>query len=146
MTEERLEITLFSDASENSNRFGITDEKGGELWHGQFFGVVPSHQAQAELEAAKKAVWLASQIGARVGRPVSLTLKVDAEWLVWANHVGKEGGKAKKLSFAAEKSGVDLFVEHISGKENPADKWTKCKGFRKAQEAIDLWIGRFLAD
>ena len=130
-------ITFYSDAKAKLNRFGICDFRGRPLWHGTFFKdnrEYNGEQSCGEMVAAKKAVWLASKVAEAVGRPVALTLKVDAQWLIYANKVAageKGGGKARALGILAQKLGVILTVEHVYGIANPADAYTICRGFKR---------------
>src|SRR5690606_10267266 len=121
-------LTLYTDAKARTDRFAVCDAGGEPVWYGKFFDGDRDYngeQSSGEMAAAKKAVWLASKVAEAVGGVVKLTLKVDAEWLTWANCSDpKRGGKAKDLRHAAERLGVVLEVEHISGTSNPADKWT----------------------
>ena len=139
-------ITLYSDASVAHNRFSICNQDGDEVWYGNFFNA-PEHQAEAELEAAKKAIWLAGKVKPTDEASISLKLFVDAEWLCWANlafdtesisHGDKRGGKALKLAQAAKAAKVFLEVDHISGDENPADRATRSRGWMKWQDGIKL--------
>ena len=69
---------------------------------------------------------------------IKLALKVDAEWLCYADAVrqGKEGGgRARALGDLAIRSGVVLTVEQIAGGKNPADHYTISAGFKKWQES-----------
>jgi len=136
-------LTLFSDAKAKNDRFGICDKSGNPVWYGKFFDNDRDYngeQSSGEMAAAKKAVWLASKVKEAIGAPaLALTLKVDAEWLCWANAVrmgakSDVGGKARPLGEMAQKLGVVLTVEHIPGTENPADKYTVCTGFLKYSE------------
>lgn len=136
-------VELCSDAKASNSRFGITTADGEPVWYGRFFDDdrdFNGEQSSGEMAAAKKAVWLASKFAEKIGRSVKLNLKVDAEWLVWANAVragGKSGGKARELGEAAERLGVRLRVEHIPGVENPADEYTICSGFLRWQDGIE---------
>lgn len=134
-------VTLFSDAKAKNDRFAICDAAGRPLWHGRFFDGdrdYDGEQSSGEMAAAKKAVWLASKIAEAAGvSAIALTLKVDAEWLVWANEAmrpdwdGKTGGKAAALAAAAKRLNVALKVEHVRGLDNPADRYTVEQGFQK---------------
>lgn len=131
------EVTLFSDAKASLSRFAIVSENREPVWFGRFFDDdrdFNGEQSSGEMAAAKKAVWLASKIAQTVGGVVKLHLKVDAEWLVWANATDGSGGKAVALRAHAEKLGVALFVEHIPGTDNPADQYTVCDGYKKWQD------------
>ena len=136
-------VVLYSDAKAKNDRFGITDKDGNPLWYGLFFDNDRDYegdQASGEMAAAKKAVWLASKIAAMTkGGTIKLILRVDAQWLIWANpstfvQDQSKGGKAVELRKAAERLGVVLFVEWIKGENNPADEYTTCKGFKKWQD------------
>jgi hypothetical protein len=124
---------MFSDAKARTNRFAICDAAGQPLWVGKFFENDRDYngeQSSAEIAAAKKAVWLASKIKETVGATtIRLTLKVDAEWLAYANNVARNvdgGGRA----LAAERLGVELDVEWVRGVENPADRFTVGRAFK----------------
>ena len=133
-------LVLYSDAKAKNNRFGITDADGNPLWYGLFFDSDRDYngeQSTGEMAAAKKAVWLAGKIKEILNlKNIELELRVDAEWLTWANeanrsdHDGKTGGKALKLAYAAKKAGIELTVEHVRGVDNPADKYTICYGHK----------------
>src|ERR1043165_9636240 len=95
-------LTLISDAKARTNRFGIYRADGQAVWYRQFFdGDHDGEQSSSEMAAAKKAVWLASQIKGKVGADaIRLTLKTDAQWLTYANRVAERksgGGKARAL-------------------------------------------------
>ena len=126
-------LTFYSDAKASAGRFAICAKSGEVVWYGRFFDGEGSEQSQAEMEAAKKAVWLASKVAESLGEAaIALTLKVDAEWLCWANGTDpKVGGKAKALRETAQYLNVALTVEHIAGESNPADRWTTERGFKK---------------
>lgn len=135
----RHRITLFSDAKASHERFAICNANGDPVWHGRFFDDdrdFDGEQSSGELAAAKKAVWLASKVAERHGTTVLLDLRVDAEWLTWANATDGRGGKAQELARAAARLGVALEVHHIPGALNPADRWTVAKGFKKWQDGI----------
>ena len=140
--EAAKEVVLYSDAKAKYDRFGITDADGKPVWYGRFFDNDRDYngeQSSGEMAAAKKAVWLASKIAEKIGEAVRLRLRVDAQWLCYANgYTGaykESGGKALQLAEAAQRLGVDLIVEWVPGKENPADDYTICKGFQKWQDA-----------
>ncbi|MFZ4538484.1 hypothetical protein [Propionivibrio sp.] len=134
-------ITLFSDAKARLDRFAVCSQDGSPVWFGKFFNDDRDYngeQSSGEMAAAKKAVWLASKVAESVGGIVELTLKVDAEWLVWANSVREghdSGGKARALGETAQRLGILLNVEHIPGAENPADKYTVESGYKRWQDA-----------
>ena len=129
-------LILYSDAKARTNRFGICDKNGNPVWFGMFFDRddFNGEQSSGEMEAAKKAVWLASKVMKSLKTTaINLHLNVDAEWLVWANQThthDERGGKARDLGIYAEKLGVVLHVEHIPGEKNPADKYTICSGVK----------------
>jgi len=132
-------IIMYTDAASTHNRFAICDQDGEPIWYGQFFEGV-SEQSEAELEAAKKALWLANKIKEDAGLDVlRLELRTDAEWLTWANVVAEgdpRGGKARELGARAVRLGIALFVQHIPGVNNPADSYTRTSGFLKWNESI----------
>lgn len=134
-------LTLYTDAKARTDRFAICDRKGEPVWFGKFFDNdrdYDGEQSSGEMAAAKKAVWLASKVKETIGASaISLTLKVDAEWLCWANEVatgGKAGGKARPLGEMAQRYGIVLTVEHVPGVDNPADRYTVTTGFQKWQD------------
>jgi hypothetical protein len=134
-------LTLYSDAMAKNDRFAICDKRGNPVWHGRFFATDHDYngeQSSGEIAVAKKAVWLASKVKETLGlSAIKLALKVDAEWLCYANAVrqGKEGGgRARALGDLAVRSGVVLTVEHVAGGKNPADKYTISAGFKKWQD------------
>lgn len=134
-------LTLYSDAKARCDRFAICDRDGDVVWYGRFFDDDRDYngeQSSGEMAAAKKAVWFASKVAEAVGaETIRLTLKVDAEWLTWANVAsdprdnGKRGGKARQLAEAARRCNVILTVEHVAGTSNPADRWTTASGYQK---------------
>ncbi len=131
------EITLYSDANAKTRRFGICLKNGDPIWYGKFFDEdsdFNGEQSSAEMSSAKKAVWLASKVAEKLGVKLKLNLYIDAEWLTWANNLGKRGGKALQLRELARKLNVCLEVTHINGAENPADQYTRCHGFKSYRE------------
>lgn len=135
------DLILFTDAKVSRNKFALTDAQGEVIWYGSFFEEWVDEQSVGEMEAAKKAIWLAGKWKQTNQLPsLKLELRVDAEWLTWANAAtsgeanskGKPaGGKARKLAYAAEKAGVELHVVWVRGTSNPADKWTTEGGYQK---------------
>lgn len=140
-----FQTTLYSDAKASKDRYAVCGPNGEPLWYGRFFDndkTYDGEQSSGELAAALKAVWLARRIAEAAGATViKLNLRVDAEWLTWANEAAAgdkaRGGKARQLAAAAAKYGVILHVEHISGAKNPADKWTVADGHMR-WDAADL--------
>lgn len=125
------EVTLFSDAKARCERFAICGKNREVVWYGRFFDGEGSEQSAAELEAALKAIWLASKVRNEVcqpGKTVRLNLFVDAQWLVTLS------GKAAALSDAARKFNIELSIQWIAGTSNPADRWTTAAGFKKWSE------------
>lgn len=136
----KVQLILFSDAKAKKDRFGICGPDREPVWYGKFFASDHDYngeQSSGEMAAAKKAVWLASQVATRLGVGVALELRVDAEWLCWANQVDGSGGKAKELGAAARRLDIALSVVHIPGVENPADRWTVESGFMNWRDSID---------
>lgn len=124
------EVTLYSDAKARCERFAICDRNGEVVWYGRFFDGEGSEQSAAELESAKKAIWLASKVRESLGhQAVKLTLIVDAQWLCSLS------GKAAVLAENARKMSIDLNMEWSAGTSNPADKWTVANGYRKWSES-----------
>ncbi|MBL0319662.1 MAG: hypothetical protein IPP74_10315 [Alphaproteobacteria bacterium] len=120
------ELTLITDADKSLNRYAVCDGHGGVLWHGKFFEHEPATQFEAEIEAAKKALWLAGKVKERIGaQGIRLTIKLDAEWLSFQGDV---------LKGQARKNNIELHMINVPGVENPADKWTTETGFKKWQE------------
>lgn len=140
-------ITLYSDASADYNRFCIwSGELREAVWFGNFYNP-PYEQSAAELDAAEKAVWFASKVKEALKLPaIKLVLKVDAQWLCWANGI-ERGGKARVLGKAADKLGVALEVEHIAGAENPADTLTRKPkaGYMRWQDGIEKIVAALSA-
>ena len=135
----RIDIALTVDAYGHGDRFAVlATRRHHPLWYGCAFNG-GLEQSAAEMDAAKKAVWLAAKIGDwltdKLGKKVRvrLTLQTDAQWLTLANGNGRNddgsryGGKARALSATADKYGVDLIVKHIAGDDNPADAYTRCR-------------------
>lgn len=138
------DVILFSDAKARTNRFSICDGRGEEVWFGNFFGTEGGgEQSACELAAAKKAVWFSKKLSERLERPVRLHLRVDADYLLWANDRTGRGGVAQELRREADRLGVDLIVYHVPGAENPADEKT-CAGrdYKKWAEGLDEILGR----
>lgn len=130
-------LTLYSDAKARLARYAVCDKDGDPVWYGIFFEDdrdFDGEQSSGELAAAKKAIWLAGKVREALGLDaIRLTLRVDAEWLCWANAAAKGergGGKARVLTKQAERYGVLLTVEWIAGEDNPADKFTVTSGFQ----------------
>ena len=136
LSEAKHEVCFYSDANAGYGKFGITDENGNPIWWGKFFDDDVDEQSKSELAAAKKAVWLAGIIREQIGEEsIKLTLKVDAEWLCFANEYNGSGygGKATQLARKAVACGVHLVVEHVSSEQNKADQFTRKIGFKKWQ-------------
>jgi hypothetical protein len=134
-------VTFYTDAKARTDRYAVCDRQGAPVWFGKFFSddrTYNGEQSSGELAAALKAVWLAAQVAKAAGKSaINLTLRVDAEWLTWANEVaagGAGGGKARALGEQARRLGVLLTVEHIPGSKNPADAYTTCSGFRSYKD------------
>lgn len=124
------EITFYSDYKLGTNRFAITDENGAPLWYGKDFDA-PSSQAQGELNAGKKAVWLAGKVREMFDLPsIKLTLNVDAQWLTYQSDPKQKGYELTRL---AEKYNVILDVNWVNGEDNPADAYTtkNASGYQK---------------
>lgn len=133
-------LVLYSDAKASAGRYAICGPDGEPAWHGRFFDGdrdFDGEQSSGEMAAAKKAVWLASKVSERLGEPVALELRVDAEWLCWATSTDGRGGKALGLGRAADRLGIALNVVHVPGTENPADRYTVGRGYLRWQDAID---------
>lgn len=134
-------LLLYCDAKASMDRFGICGPDREPVWYGKFFDNDKDYsgtQASGELAAAKKAVWLASKVAERLGGVVELELRVDAEWLCWANNLkDNRGGNARLLAQAAQLHGVALDVTHILGRDNPADQWTTTNGYLLWHSTID---------
>lgn len=133
------ELIFYTDAKARTERFAVCDKNGDPIWYGRFFPNdtdFNGEQSSGEMAAAKKAVWLAGKVREALGLgAIHLTLRVDAEWLCWANSVAtddnsKIGGKARVLGEFAQRMGIILKVEHIPGASNPADQYTVCSGFK----------------
>jgi len=129
------ETTLYVDAKASADRFAITDEDGNVLWYGRFFDNdrdYDGEQSSAELAAAKKAVWFAGKIKETLNEDaIRLNLYVDAQWLLYQDHPGQKGFVLTQL---ANRYNVQLNLEWIPGKDNPADEWTTASGYQKWSE------------
>jgi hypothetical protein len=138
----RVSVLLYVDANAGDGRFAICDEDGGPVRVGGFsFGDRVDSQASAELEAAKKAVWLASKIRDVLGEQgIALTLMVDAEWLTY-----RTGKRSRELYIYARRLGVALSVRWIPGSENPADRYTRDSVYIGWRDAIDRLVQRLRA-
>jgi hypothetical protein len=138
-------ITLITDANVNQGRFAICAEDGAPLWYGRFFDEAPETQPEAELNAVLKAIWLAHNWRAHSGNPraVHLIIKTDAEFMI---HFETPGTLCHKLKKQADKYNVYLEIEHIPGKENPADKYTKGNGYKKHTENDFNYISELFFD
>ena len=121
-----MEITIYTDAKASKDRFALVNINKKPIWFGRFFE--PNEQWTAELESAKKAVWLAGKVKEHFNEEVKLNLITDAEWLCYQKKKKKKG---YVLTYLANKYGVGLNVSWISGQENPADAFTICSGFQK---------------
>jgi hypothetical protein len=140
--EERLksevthEITLYSDAAAAFQRYAICGGDKQPLWYGRFFEDDrsfsygdPAEQSACECAAARKAIWLASKVKEAVGaKAIRLKLLVDAQWLVSLS------GKAAILASDAKRFGVALGMEWVPGDQNPADQYSRCRGFKRWDE------------
>lgn len=126
------EITLYVDAKARCDHFGICGEDRKMVMHGRLFedakiACYPGYhgeQSNAEVCAALVAIDLAAHVKTHVGAAaVRLNLFVDAQWLCTL------AGKAMPLASAARRHKIDLNVEWISGRDNPADAWTTASGY-----------------
>lgn len=126
------EVIMFTDAKAATQKFAVCDENGEVLWYGKFFNGEGDEQSDAELDAAKKAVWLAGKIKEEMKFPaLRLILNVDASWLCYQDHAGQKGFA---LTILARKNNIQLFMNHIPGAINPADKFTVLTGYKKWQD------------
>ena len=132
-------IELYTDASSKFEKFAITNSKGDVVWHGRFFEELS--QARAELESAKKAVWLARAIADKNGlENIKLILNSDAQWLLYFDSFLKNPKNAKKaseLGKLALKMKVELDVKWIPSEKNLADSFTKTKGYMHYDENLE---------
>lgn len=121
---EKAEVTLvlYSDANCKNNRFAVCNGNKQPVYFGNFFNGT-ANQAMAELEAAKKALWVAVKVKEHYElEAMKLVLYVDAEWLTYQDNKKQKGFI---LTEFANKNNIVLEVVHISGKDNPADKYTQ---------------------
>lgn len=117
-------VTLFVDAT--PSRYCVCAHDGAPVWFGIFFdneGVADSNTG--ELEAAKKAVWLASKAKDELCLPsLKVVIKTDS------TYVAKVA--LEEVRESARRNRVDAVeVELIPGAENPADEKTRSKGFQR---------------
>jgi hypothetical protein len=132
------EVTMYSDAHAKSGRFAITTEQGVGLWYGRLFDV--EHEQNAcELEAARKAVYLAGEI--RKARGIAegglmLILRVDAQWLLAFDN--GNNNKASCLLLDEKKAGIILSIEHVKSADNLADNLSKGTTYCKAKDNLAL--------
>jgi hypothetical protein len=130
------EMTLYSDAAAAFQRYAICGAERQPLWYGRFFEDDCSfsfgssaEQSACECAAARKAIWFASKVKEAVGaKAIRLKLLVDAQWLVSLS------GKASILASDAQRFGVVLEMEWIPGVQNPADRYSRCRGFKRWDE------------
>ena len=121
-------VTLYSDYKQREGRYAVCDESGNVLWYGRLFDEI-LEQSSGELEAAQNACWLARKIGDAAGAEgIALTLFVDAEYLTYQEHPKQKGFR---LTEFCNKNRISLNILHVPGTENPADKWTTERGFKK---------------
>ena len=127
------ELTLYTDAKASAGRFSICDRLGEPIWYGNFFdGEMVDEQSDAELAAGCKAVWLAGKIKEELKLSgLELTLITDAQWMTYQSHNKQKG---YKLTQQAQRYGIRLKVQWISGKQNPADRNTTGGGYKKWQD------------
>lgn len=132
-------LTLFSDGDPYSMHFSICSEHGVPVWSDclrsdEFNGYQPG----ADMAAAMKAVWLASKVRDAVeANEVRLTLKVDAEWLKYANEVFNGGGRGKKardLGYYAQRLRVNLTVSHTKSADNAAHQHNIRREFKQWED------------
>jgi hypothetical protein len=142
LEEERLkrevthEMTLYSDAAVVFQRFAICDGDKQPLWYGCFFEDDCSfsfgnlaEQSACEFAAARKAIWLASRVKDAVGASaIRLRLFVDAQSLISSPR------KSAALASDARMFGIVLEMQWIPGKQNPADRYSRCQGVRRWDE------------
>ena len=114
-------LTLVSDAKARTKRFAICDGESNPVWCASFFESNNiAKQSYCEMDAAKKAVWLASKIKEEIGADViQLTLKCNAA-----------GDRARALGGHANWLNVVLEVVHIPGLENPARPLVDAREFK----------------
>ena len=129
-------VKLHVAASATDNRFAIANEQGEEVWRGLFFEKEKDEgQSTCEINAAKKAIFLAGKISEETGQKIHLELLTGHEPLEWANtgreDGGKSGGRANELNRAALKAGISLHVNFDAERENLA----------KAQVALGGHLG-----
>ncbi len=123
------QVTLIADAEQTNKRYAICDIIGNVLWHGKFFDYEPESQADAQLDAAKKAIWLAGKIKETIKSPaIRLNLRVDAEWISW------QDSDRRVLEMLAKKNSIELKIDPVPSSDNLADNWTVKTGFKKWQE------------
>lgn len=135
-------LTFYSDFKSGMDKFAITDDAGDPVWYGLSFEKL--EQSKGELDAAKKAIWLAGKTREALGEDaIALKLFTDAQWLttLWSAK-----SKARILYTLALKYRVALEVEWISGKDNPADYWTTARGFQKWSDVDLIGLARTISE
>ena len=132
------ELTLYCSANPTYDKFGITNHLGDVLWYGRFFDQDNSKsQADADLSAATKAIWLASKIKASnpLISKLRLNLFVDALWLTFQMH---DKQKAYILSQLARKYNLVLKMDYVDKEKNLASRWSAEMGFKKWSDNVLL--------
>lgn len=130
------QIQLTTDGQFDIKRFAIVDKNNKPLWYGRCFDVDFDNQFQAELDAAKKAVWVAEQIKNQQGLDsLVLVLNTDNEALTYQTKKEQKGFILTKM--CSDKN-IGLVVNHITGgKKNPADSFVRGNGYAKFDKTVD---------
>ena len=147
-------LSLCSNALASKNRFGICLRSGEPIWYGTFppnDEYYNGEQWSAELETAKRAIWLTKRIKEMLDlTEMKLELFVEVEWLTLANEAkgsprkSKAGGKARCLDILSEKHHIDLHMNLILSRQNPANRYITCKGFKRHSDGMAVAIESLL--
>lgn len=150
-TEPNHALFLYSAASVDPNHFAICSHKGPSVWYARMarqYGDHHGNQDEADLIAAKKTVWLATQVEDAIGAPVALVSISSAEWIIPGKYFfgppdDLEMGLAPFLlnrhlcdiHHHARRLAVFLHMEYVPERENPAIPYTLIRGSEDWRDA-----------
>lgn len=130
-------ITLYCKVEPSLNCFVICNQDGKVVWS-ESFSASPIEPSACDIEAAKKAVYLAKKIREKHNlSSIYLTLIVGSNWLSLSDNKDYYDELAWKLLHLAEKYNVVLSVEHIPRKESPVDEYTVDRVYVDYKDNID---------